>query len=68
MKVLRLRQGLLLYAPVTIPLPTSSGLEHKLPVPAMARAFTPAQLWLTPGQWNFPLSLPPSWLDFPALG
>ena len=86
MTVLRLRQGLLLYAPVaptgevraalaeleqlhgpvlTIVLPTSSGLEHKLPVPAMARAFPQAQLWVTPGQWSFPISLPSSWLGFP---
>jgi hypothetical protein len=87
MTVLRLRQGLLLYAPVaptaelraalaeleqlhgpvvTIVLPTSSGLEHKLPVPAMARAFPKAQVWVTPGQWSFPLPLPLSWLGFPA--
>ncbi|MFO7630020.1 MAG: DUF4336 domain-containing protein [Prochlorococcaceae cyanobacterium] len=87
MTVLRLRQGLLLYAPVaptaellaalrqleqsfgpvqTIVLPTASGLEHKVPVPAMARAFPGATLWLTPRQWSFPLRLPPSWLGFPA--
>jgi hypothetical protein len=87
MTVLKLRKGLLLYAPVaptaevlqalasleqrhgpvvTIVLPSSSGLEHKLPVPAMARAFPQAQLWVTPGQWSFPLPLPPSWLGFPA--
>ena len=40
-------------------------LKHKLPVPAMAQAFPWAQLWVTPGQWSFPLSLPPSWLGFP---
>jgi hypothetical protein len=87
MTVLRLRQGLLLYAPVpptgevrtalaelerrygpvcTIVLPTSSGLEHKLPVPAMARAFPTAQVWVTPGQWSFPVPLPLPWLGFPA--
>jgi hypothetical protein len=87
MTVLRLRQGLLLYAalpptgellaalrelervhgPVrTIVLPTASGLEHKLPVPALARAFPAAEVWVTPGQWSFPLSLPMSWLGFPA--
>lgn len=86
MTVVRLRQGLLLYAPVaptaellailrdlerrhgavvTIVLPTASGLEHKLPVPAMARAFPQASLWVAPGQWSYPLSLPPSWLGFP---
>ena len=87
MTVVRLRQGLLLYAPVaptaevrrallelserygpvrTIVLPTASGLEHKLPVPAMARAFPAAEVWVTPKQWSFPLPLPPSWLGFPA--
>jgi hypothetical protein len=87
MTVLRLNQGLLLYAPVaptaevrralaelerahgpvqTIVLPSSSGLEHKLPVPAMARAFPKAQLWVTPRQWSFPLPLPLTWLGFPA--
>lgn len=55
------------YGPVgTIVLPTASGLEHKLPVPAMARAFPDAELWITPRQWSFPLRLPPSWLGFPA--
>jgi hypothetical protein len=87
MTVLRLRQGLLLYAPVpptgellaaleplvkrfgpvlSIVLPTSSGLEHKLPVPAMARAFPEAALWVSPRQWSFPLPLPLAWLGFPA--
>ncbi|MEB3171296.1 MAG: DUF4336 domain-containing protein [Synechococcaceae cyanobacterium] len=87
MTVVRLCQGLLLYAPVaptgevraalaelaqrygpvtTIVLPTASGLEHKLPVPAMARAFPAAAVWVAPGQWSFPLPLPLAWLGFPA--
>jgi hypothetical protein len=87
MTVLRVREGLLLYAPVaptgevvaalrelerihgpvcTIVLPTASGLEHKLPVPAMARAFPAAEVWVTPQQWSFPLRLPSRWLGFPA--
>ena len=87
MTVLKLREGLLLYAPVaptaalrrelaqleqvhgpvlSIVLPSSSGLEHKLPVPAMARAFPQATVWVTPRQWSFPLSLPLPWLGFPA--
>jgi hypothetical protein len=49
----------------TIVLPTSSGLEHKLPVPAMARAFPQAEVWLSPAQWSFPITLPLSWLGFP---
>jgi hypothetical protein len=55
------------FGPVlSIVLPTSSGLEHKLPVPAMARAFPEAALWVSPRQWSFPLPLPLAWLGFPA--
>ncbi len=87
MTVVRLRHGLMLYAPVaptaevlaalrdlelrhgpvrSIVLPTSSGLEHKLPVPAMARAFPKAEVWVSPQQWSFPLPLPLAWLGFPV--
>ena len=56
-----------LHGPVrTIVLGTSSGLEHKLPIPALARAFPAAELWVTPGQWSFPVALPPAWLGFPS--
>ena len=86
MSVLRVADGLLLYAPVaptaevlealqalerrwgpvrSIVLPTASGLEHKLPVPAMARAFPAATVWITARQWSFPVNLPPAWLGFP---
>ncbi len=55
------------YGPVvSIVLPTASGLEHKISMPAMARVFSKAILWVCPGQWSFPLSLPLSWLGFPA--
>jgi hypothetical protein len=50
----------------TIVLGTASGLEHKLPVPAMARAFPRATLWVTEHQWSFPLQLPAPWLGFPG--
>lgn len=50
----------------TLVLGTSSGLEHKVPMPALARAFPKAELWVTPGQWSFPLPLPAAWLGFPA--
>ena len=50
----------------SIVLATSSGLEHKLPMPALARAFPGADLWVTPGQWSFPVALPQAWLGFPA--
>ena len=54
------------YGPVcTIVLPTASGLEHKISMPAMARIFPKANLWVCPGQWSFPISLPLSWLGFP---
>ncbi len=49
----------------TIVLPTASGLEHKVPVPALARAFPAATLWVTDQQWSFPLRLPAPWLGFP---
>ncbi|AAQ00102.1 MULTISPECIES: DUF4336 domain-containing protein [Prochlorococcus] len=61
LKVLQQKHG-----PIcTIVLPTASGLEHKIPMPAMARAFPKATLWLCPGQWSFPLALPLTWLGFP---
>ena len=54
------------FGPVkTIVLPTASGLEHKIALPALARAFPNAKLWLCPGQWSFPLQLPLSWLGIP---
>jgi hypothetical protein len=86
MTVVKVAEGLMLYAPVaptpevvgalraleeqhgpicTIVLPTASGLEHKVPVPAMARAFPTASVWLSDCQWSFPLRLPSSWLGFP---
>ncbi|MFN9660728.1 MAG: DUF4336 domain-containing protein [Cyanobacteriota bacterium] len=86
MTVLKVGEGLMLYAPLpptgevvatlrhleqehgpvhTLVLATASGLEHKLPVPAMARAFPRATLWVTDHQWSFPLQLPPGWLGFP---
>lgn len=62
-----LRDLELIHGPVrTLVLPTSSGLEHKLPMPALARAFPAADLWVTPGQWSFPIALPSAWLGFPA--
>lgn len=49
----------------TIVLASSSGLEHKIFLPALARAFPAADLWISPQQWSFPLDLPLSWLGFP---
>ncbi len=47
-------------------LPSSSGLEHKVFVGPFARCFPTAQVFVAPGQWSFPVSLPLSWLGFPA--
>lgn len=49
----------------TIVLATSSGLEHKVPLPALARAFPEATVWISQKQWSFPIQLPLSWLGFP---
>lgn len=49
----------------TIVLATSSGLEHKVPLPALARAFPEATVWISKNQWSFPIRLPPHWLGFP---
>jgi len=46
-------------------LPSSSGLEHKVFVGPFARFFPQAQIFVAPGQWSFPVSLPLSWLGFP---
>ena len=54
------------YGPVkTIVLPTASGLEHKISLPALARSFPKANLWVCPGQWSFPIQLPLEWLGIP---
>jgi hypothetical protein len=46
-------------------LPTASGLEHKVFVPAFARCFPKAEIFVAPHQWSFPLDLPLNWLGFP---
>ncbi len=51
---------------LSIVLATSSGLEHKLPVAALARAFPNATVWVSDQQWSFPVPLPSSWLGLPA--
>jgi len=50
----------------TIVLPTASGLEHKLPLGPLARAFPDAEIWVCPGQWSFPVQLPLAWLGVPV--
>jgi len=50
----------------TIVLPTASGLEHKIALPALARAFPDSKIWVCPGQWSFPFDLPFDWLGIPS--
>jgi len=47
-------------------LPTISGLEHKVFVGPFARRFPQARVFITPGQWSFPVNLPLSWLGLPT--
>jgi len=63
----KLKELEVLHGPIcSIVLPTTSGLEHKLSVPAMARAFPKATVWISDFQWSFPVRLPLPWLGFPA--
>ncbi len=49
-----------------IVLPTASGLEHKIGLPAILRIFNEADIWICPGQWSFPLNLPLDFLGIPS--
>ena len=51
---------------LTIVLPTASGLEHKISLPALARAFPNAKLWVCPGQWSFPLNVSLDFIGIPS--
>lgn len=44
----------------------SVALEHKVYAGVLAQKFAKAQVWLTPGQYSFPLNLPDPFLGFPA--
>ncbi len=50
----------------TIILPSASGLEHKIGLPALSRTFKDAEIWLCPGQWSFPINLPLDFLGIPS--
>ena len=50
----------------TIVLPSASGLEHKIGLPALVRVFKDAEIWLCPGQWSFPINLPLDFLGIPS--
>jgi Domain of unknown function (DUF4336) len=47
-------------------LSTTSGIEHKVFVGPFAQACPSATVYVTPGQWSFPLNLPLSWLGLPT--
>lgn len=46
-------------------LSTVTGIEHKVFVGPFARQFPQAQVYVTPGQWSYPLNLPLPWLGLP---
>ena len=43
----------------------SVALEHKVYAGVLAQKFPDAQVWLTPGQYSFPVDLPDAFLGFP---
>jgi hypothetical protein len=43
----------------------SVALEHKVYAGVLAQKFPNAQVWLTPGQYSFPVNLPDSFLGYP---
>lgn len=53
------------YGPVKHIAVGSVALEHKVYAGVLAQKFPSAQVWLTPGQYSFPLNLPESFLGFP---
>ncbi|KAL3925592.1 MAG: hypothetical protein SGILL_000315 [Bacillariaceae sp.] len=44
----------------------SVALEHKVYAGVLAQKFPKTQVWLTPGQYSFPVNLPDPFLGFPA--
>jgi hypothetical protein len=44
----------------------SVALEHKAYAGVLAQKFPNAQVWLTPGQYSFPVNLPDPFLGFPS--
>ena len=50
----------------TIVLPSASGLEHKIGLPALSRIFKDSEIWLCPGHWSFPINLPIDFLGIPS--
>jgi hypothetical protein len=44
----------------------SVALEHKVYAGVLSQKFPKAQVWLTPGQYSFPVNLPDSFLGYPS--
>jgi hypothetical protein len=53
------------HGPIRHILVGSVALEHKAYAGVFAQKFRDAQVWLTPGQYSFPLNLPETFLGFP---
>jgi hypothetical protein len=54
------------YGPIKHIVVGSVALEHKVYAGVLAQKFPKAQVWLTPGQYSFPVDLPDSFLGFPS--
>jgi Domain of unknown function (DUF4336) len=54
------------YGPVKHIVVGSVALEHKVYAGVMSQKFPKAHVWLTPGQYSFPVNLPDPFLGFPA--
>lgn len=53
------------HGPIRHILVGSVALEHKAYAGVFAQKFPQAQVWLTPGQYSFPVNLPDSFLGYP---
>ncbi|KAJ1423085.1 hypothetical protein B484DRAFT_331915 [Ochromonadaceae sp. CCMP2298] len=54
-----------LHGPVQHIILGTLGLEHKALAGPFSRYFPNATVWLQPGQWSFPINLPPQLFGFP---
>lgn len=54
------------YGPIKHIVIGSVALEHKVYAGVLSQKFPKAQVWLTPGQYSFPVNLPDSFLGFPT--
>ena len=54
------------YGPIKHIVVGSVALEHKVYAGVLAQKFPSAQVWLTPGQYSFPVNLPDPFLGYPS--